>query len=126
MPDCSGLRWLQDSLLGNFDRWHETAVVRFLATSSAALVRNEAVCVARAGRVDNGASMEVSKSRAQTDLELPVRGEDVSGSNGTAGGFGVRRLRDLSRIVIPRGARSLLCPGASKSEIPRYARNDKF
>jgi hypothetical protein len=33
---------LQDSLLRNFDRWHETAVVRFLATSSAALVRNQA------------------------------------------------------------------------------------
>ena len=32
--------------------------------------------MARAGRVDNGASMEVSKSRAQTDLELPVRGEE--------------------------------------------------
>jgi hypothetical protein len=31
-----------------------------------------------------------------------------------------------SRIVIPRGARNLLCPAASKSEIPRYARNDKF
>jgi hypothetical protein len=42
---------VQDFLLGNFDRWHETAVVRFLATSSAALVRNWALCVARTVRV---------------------------------------------------------------------------
>ena len=28
------------------------------------------------------------KSRARTDLELTVRGEDVSGSDGIAGGFG--------------------------------------
>lgn len=32
-----------------------------------------------------------------------------AGGDGTAGGFGFLRLRDLSRIVIPRGARSLLC-----------------
>jgi len=123
MPDCSGLRWLQDSLLGNFDRWHETAVVRFLATSSAALVRNWA-CYAwrRRDASTTARAWEYQKSSPDGSWTAGSRGR-VSGSNGTAGGFGVRRLRDLSRIVIPRGARSLLCPGASKSEIPRYARN---
>jgi hypothetical protein len=90
------------------------------------LVRNQGVlCVARAGRVDNGASTEYQKSSARTDLELrfarklfPV----VMVLQAVLGFFD----SVTSRIVIPRGARNLLCPAASKSEIPRYARNDKF
>jgi hypothetical protein len=116
---------LQDSLLGNFDRWHETAVVRFFATSSAALLRKQGVlCVARAGRVDNRASMEYQKSSADgSELRFARKlFPAVMVLQAVLGFFD----SVTSRIVIPSRARNLLCQAASKSEIPRYARNDKF
>jgi hypothetical protein len=47
-----------------------------------------------------------------------------SGSDGTAAALGFFDSV-TSRIVIPSGARNMLCPAPSKNEIPRCARNDK-